>query len=146
MLADGFNGVGVCGLIRLVSLWTDGERHENEVTPVERQRPAGLPCLSVSASNKPQKKGRSSRFVLLRSTPPFRLCLGFIRPTGGCMQTGAELLWSSVQPSVHLCMQWMSVWANLESVEWRYHSSAGLSDASRPFLTPSLSHISPAEG
>ena len=84
--------VGGYGLIRSVSLWTAGERHGNEVTPMEIQQPAGLPCLSVSASNGREKKGRSSRFVLFSRSPPSSLCLGFIWPTGGCMQTGAGCL------------------------------------------------------
>ena len=84
--------VGGYGLIWSVSLWTASERHGNEVTPMEIQQPAGLPCLSVSASNGREKKGRSSRFVLLSPSPPFSLCLGFIWPTGGCSQTGAGCL------------------------------------------------------
>ncbi len=84
--------IGGYGLIRSVSLWTASERHGNEVTPMEIQQPAELPCLSVSASNGRVKKGRSSRFVLLSPSPPCSLCLGFIWPTGGCMQTGAGCL------------------------------------------------------
>lgn len=84
--------VGGYGLMWSMSLWMAGERHGNEVTPVEIQRPAGLPCLSVSANNGQEKKGRGSQFVLPSPTPPFFLCLDFIWLTGGCMQTGAGSL------------------------------------------------------
>lgn len=95
--------VGGYGLTWSMSLWMAGERHGNEVTPVEIQRPAGLPCLSVSANNGQEKKGRGSQFVLPSPTPPFSLCLDFIWLTGGCMQTGAGSLWSPSR-TVQLCV------------------------------------------
>lgn len=81
-----------------VSSRTAGERHGNEVTPVEMQRPAGTPCLSVSANKRREKKGRASQFVLWSPSPPLPLCLDFIwqvggekggggAAAGGCMQT-----------------------------------------------------------
>lgn len=66
-----------------LSAWTASERHGNEVTPMEIQQPAGLPCLSVTANNRQEKEGRSSQFVLLARSPPFSLCLDFSWPTGG---------------------------------------------------------------
>lgn len=71
-----------------VSPRTAGERHGNEVTPVEMQRPAGPPCLSVSANKRREKKGRASQFVLPSSSPPLPLCLDFIWQVGGAKGGG----------------------------------------------------------
>lgn len=62
---------------------TTGERHGNEVTPVEIQRPAGPPCLSVVANKGREKKRGASQFVLSSPSPPLPLCLDFIWQVGG---------------------------------------------------------------
>lgn len=92
--------------------------------------------LSVPATD---ERKREEAADLFSSLPPLSsLCLGFIWPTGGCMQTGTGLLWSpssNVQLWVLVCLRvCVSVQACLNSAEFSYHSSAGPADALGPCL------------
>lgn len=62
--------------------------------------------LSVPATD---ERKREEAADLFSSLPPLSsLCLGFIWPTGGCMQTGTGLLWSpssNVQLWVLVCLR-----------------------------------------
>lgn len=94
--------------------------------------------VSVSASNGREKKGRSSRFVLLAPSPLFSLS-GFYLANGGLH---ADWYWASLKPEqqcatlgscVSACVC-VSVQACLNSAEFSYHSSAGPADALGPCL------------
>lgn len=81
------------GLIRPVSLWTASERHGKKVTPMERQQPAGPPCLSASASSGQKRKNRLEKKQAIcspGSLPSFLSLSGFyLANEGGCLQTGS---------------------------------------------------------